>query len=88
MRNKTIKAWLHGLWEGKNRGTREQEEEEDDQDQVEADDDEDSKEADWSTDGNESDWEARLLEELADHHPDEPEEDLDWDLRDDIHLAE
>ena len=54
---------------------------------MEVDADADSDEADWSTDDDESDWETRLLDELADHHPDEPEEDLDWDLQDDIHLT-
>ena len=42
------------IWEGKNRGTKEEAEEEDDQDLVEADGDEDS-EADWSTDDDSQD---------------------------------
>ena len=43
LRTKTIKSWLHGLWESKNKGTKEEEEEDDDdQDQVEVDDDADS----------------------------------------------
>ena len=54
---------------------------------MEVDADADSEEADWSTDDDESDWETRLLDQLADHHPDDPEEDLDWDLQDDIHLT-
>ena len=70
----------------KKRGTKEEAEEEEDQDQVEADDDADSEEADWSTDDDSLDWETRLLDDLASHHPDEPEEDMEWG-EDDIHLT-
>ena len=87
LKHQTIKTWLHGLWEGKNRGTKEEAEEEDDQDLVEADEDADSEEADWSTDDDSQDWETRLLDDLASGHPGEPEEDEEWDLRDDIELT-
>ena len=87
LKHQTIKTWLHGLWEGKNRGTKEEAEEEDDQDLVEADEDADSEEADWSTDDDSQDWETRLLDDLASGHPDEPEEDVEWDLHDDIELT-
>ena len=81
------RAWLHGLWEGKNRGTREEAEEEDDPGLAEAEEDADSEEEDWSTDDDSQDWEARLMADLASGHPGEPEEDKEWDLQDNIELT-
>ena len=88
LKHQTIKTWLHGLWEGKNRGTREEAEEVDDQGLAEAEEDADSEEEDWSTDDDSQDWEARLMADLASGHPGEPEGDEEWDLQDDIEMTE
>ena len=45
----------------------------------------------WTTyldDEGPQDWETCLLDDLASGHPGEPEEDVEWDLRDDIELTE
>ena len=87
LHTKTIKSWLHDLWENKSKGKKEEGDKEEEQDPEEVDDEAESDEADWSTDDDESDWEERLQDGPADQHPDEPNEDLDWDLQDDILLA-
>ena len=40
------------------------------------------------TDDDSQDWEARLMADLESGHPDEPDEDEEWDLQDDIEMAE
>ena len=87
LHTKTTRSWLHDLWESKNKGKKDEGDEEEEQEPEEVDDEADSDEEDWSTDDDELDWVERLQDELADHRRDEPNEDLDWDLQDDILLA-
>ena len=86
LKHHTIKTWLHGLWEEKNRGTKEEADEDDDLGEAGAEDGTDSEEEDWSTDSQ--DWETRLIAGLEEDHPSEQDEDEDWDLQDDIHVAD
>ena len=88
LKHQTIKTWLHGLWEGKNRGTREEADEDDDPGVAETEDGTDSEEEDWSTDDDSQDWETRLMAGLEDDHPSEQGEDKEWDLQDDIDVAD
>ena len=48
----------------------------------------DSDKEDWSTDEDELDSVERLQNEPAGQRPDEPTEDLDWNLQDTILIAE
>ena len=88
LKHHTIKTWLHGLWEEKNRGTKEEADEDDDLGEAGAEDGTDSEEEDWSTDYDSQDWETRLMAGLEEDHPSEQDEDEDWDLQDDIHVAD
>ena len=91
LQHHTLKTWLHGLWEEKNRGTKggaDKADEDDDLDGEGAEDCSDSEEEDWSTDDDSQDWEERLKAELGGGHPSEQDEDEDWDLQDDIQVAD
>ena len=88
LKHYTIKTWLHGLWEEKNRGTREEADEDDDLGGAGAEDGTDSEEEDWSTDDDSRDWETRLMAGLEDDHPSDQDEDKEWDLQDDIRVAD
>ena len=88
LKHQTIKTWLHGLWEEKNRGTREEADEDDDPGVAETEDGTDSEEEDWSTDDDSQDWETRLMAGLESDHPGEQDEDEEWDLQDDIDVAD
>ena len=87
LHTKTIRSWLHELLESKNKGKKEEVDEEEEPDPEEEEEEADSDEEDWSTDEDERDWAERLQDELAGQRPDEPDEDLDWNLQDDILLA-
>ena len=91
LQHHTLKSWLHGLWEEKNRGTKGGEDKADDDDDMDgegAEDCSDSEEEDWSTDDDSQDWEEWLKADPGEGHPSEQDEDEDWDLQDDIRVAD